>query len=133
MRSPGRRRSTAGTTRPTGSATWCRASFSTDVGIDCRPSTAPVQPWKPRAVAAKWPNLAYAAKYLGDALRRLAGEVDACRTIHSHRADLDLETGEDIGVFSATVNGMRVGAAELLDLLRAEAERSRGDGIGQTI
>jgi uncharacterized protein (TIGR02680 family) len=83
-----------------------------------------------RAVAAKWPNLPHAPKNLGDALHRLTEEVYACRETLSDRADLELETDGDVGVFSAAVNGMRVGAAELLDILRAEAERSRGDITG---
>jgi uncharacterized protein (TIGR02680 family) len=106
-------------------------SFPADAGIELPPAdgTRPTLE-AARAVAAKWPNLPYAAKNLGDALHRLTEEVHACRAILSDRADLDLETDEDVGVFSATVNGMRVGAAELLDLLRAEAERSRGDITG---
>jgi uncharacterized protein (TIGR02680 family) len=83
-----------------------------------------------RVVAAKWQNLQHAPKNLGDALHRLTEEVYSCREILSDRADLELETDGDVGVFSATVNGMRVGASELLDLLRAEAERSRGDITG---
>jgi uncharacterized protein (TIGR02680 family) len=83
-----------------------------------------------RLVAAKWPNLAHAPKNLGDALHRLTEEVYSCRDVLSDRADLELETDGDVGVFSAAVNGMRIGGAELLDLLRAEAERGRGDITG---
>ncbi|MEC3977965.1 TIGR02680 family protein [Amycolatopsis sp. H20-H5] len=83
-----------------------------------------------RAVAAKWPNLPHGSKNLGDALHRLTEEVYSSREILSDRADLELETDGDVGVFSAAVNGMRVGASELLDILRAEAERSRGDITG---
>jgi len=51
--------------------------------------------------------------------------VHACRSALSAQADLDLETDEDVQVFTAVVNGVRVGAAELLLILREEAERSR--------
>jgi uncharacterized protein (TIGR02680 family) len=83
-----------------------------------------------RVVAAKWQKLPHAPKNLGDALHRLTEEVYSCREILSDRADLELEIDGDVGMFSAAVNGMRVGASELLDLLRAEAERSRGDITG---
>jgi uncharacterized protein (TIGR02680 family) len=106
-------------------------SFPADAGIELQTaeSTRPTLE-AARTVAAKWPSLPYAPKNLGDALHRLTEEVHACREILSDRADLELETDEDVGVFSAAVNGLRVGAAELLDLLRAEAERSRGDITG---
>ena len=52
--------------------------------------------------------------------------VGACLPRHAERrADLDLETDEDVQVFSAVVNGVRAGAAELLHVLRDEADRSR--------
>jgi uncharacterized protein (TIGR02680 family) len=78
-----------------------------------------------RQVAAAWPTLPYALSNLGDALHRLSESVHACRDTLSARADLDLETDEDVQVFSAVVNGVRAGAAELLHVLREEAERSR--------
>jgi uncharacterized protein (TIGR02680 family) len=78
-----------------------------------------------RLVAATWPALPHAPNNLGDALHRLSESVHACRTALSDRADLDLESDEDVQVFTALVNGVRVGAAELLTILRAEAERSR--------
>jgi uncharacterized protein (TIGR02680 family) len=107
------------------------SSFPADSGIDLEPGEGTRASLEgARAVAAKWPNLPHGPKNLGDALHRLTEEVYTCRDILSDRADLDLETDGDVGVFSATVNGMRVGAAELLELLRAEAERSRGDITG---
>jgi uncharacterized protein (TIGR02680 family) len=106
-------------------------SFPADSGIDLVPGEGIKASLEgAKAVAAKWPNLPHGNKNLGDALHRLTEEVYNCRDILSDRADLDLETDGDVGVFSATVNGMRVGASELLDLLRAEAERSRGEISG---
>jgi uncharacterized protein (TIGR02680 family) len=106
-------------------------SFPLDAGVELVPGEGTrANLDAARVVAAKWPNLPHAAKNLGDALHRLTEEVYACREILSDRADLELETDGDVGVFTAAANGMRVGASELLDLLRAEAERSRGDITG---
>ncbi|WP_433726937.1 TIGR02680 family protein [Nocardia sp. CA-129566] len=77
-----------------------------------------------RLVAAAWPTIPHAPSNLGDALSRLAQSVHDSRTALSARADLDLETDEDIQVFSAVVDGVRVGAAELLRLLRTEADQA---------
>ena len=78
-----------------------------------------------RQVAAAWPALPHAPGNIGDALHRLSESVHSCRTTLSAAADLDLETDEDVQVFTAVVNGVRVGAAELLSVLSDEAERSR--------
>ena len=78
-----------------------------------------------RQIAAAWPSVPYAANNLGDALHRLSESVHACRNSLSSQADLDLETDQDVQVFTAVVSGVRVGAAELLRILREEAERSR--------
>ena len=53
--------------------------------------------------------------------------MHACRTTLNARADLDLETDEDVQVFTALVDGIRVGAAELHDILRRDMERSRNE------
>lgn len=78
-----------------------------------------------RLVAAAWPTIPHAPANLGEALRRLADSVHDCRTALSSRADLDLETDEDIQVFTAVVDGIRVGAAELLHILRTEADQAK--------
>ncbi|QWF81851.1 TIGR02680 family protein [Amycolatopsis sp. CA-230715] len=78
-----------------------------------------------RMVAAAWPAVPHAPGNLGDAFHRLSESVHACRETLSSRADLDLETDEDVQVFTAVVDGVRVGAAELLTILRTEAEESR--------
>lgn len=80
-----------------------------------------------RLIAAEWPTVPHAPNNLGDALHRLSESVHACRTALSGRADLDLATDEDVQVFTATVDGVRVGAAELLRILQDEAEQSRRD------
>ena len=78
-----------------------------------------------RQIAAAWPSVPYAPSNLGDALHLLSESVHACRSGLSAHADLDMETDEDVQVFTAVVNGVRVGAAELLSILREDAERSR--------
>jgi uncharacterized protein (TIGR02680 family) len=78
-----------------------------------------------RVVAAAWPLLPHAPKNLIDALQRLSESVHASRTALSARADLDLETDDDIQLFTAVVDGIHVGATELLRILRDDAERSR--------
>ncbi len=78
-----------------------------------------------RLIAAAWPSVPHAPSNLGDALHRLSEAVHTCRNTLSSRADLDLETDEDVQIFTAVVDGIRVGAAELLKILYAEAEQSR--------
>jgi len=80
-----------------------------------------------RAVAARWPTLPHEAKNLTDALGRLTEAVHACRQALSERAELNLEPDENVQVFSATMDGVRIGATRLLDALAAERDRSRDD------
>ncbi|ONI85456.1 TIGR02680 family protein [Saccharothrix sp. ALI-22-I] len=117
-----------------------RGSFPADGDIADLPSFAQVRGASSgvravldaaRAVAATWPTLPHSPKNLGDAAHRLAESVHACRAVLSGRADLDLDSDEDVQVFSAMVDGVRVGAAALFDLLRREADQSRQDITGQ--
>ncbi|WP_433492149.1 TIGR02680 family protein [Nocardia grenadensis] len=78
-----------------------------------------------RSVAAAWPTTPYAPANLSEAARRLNDSVHECRTALGGRADLDLETGEDVQVFAAVVDGVRVGSSELLRILTAEAAESK--------
>jgi uncharacterized protein (TIGR02680 family) len=94
--------------------------LSTSEGVRAALDTA-------RQVAAAWPTVPHEPNNLGDALHRLSESVHECRTALSARADLDLETDEDVQVFTAMVDGVRVGAAELLTILKADAEQSRLD------
>jgi uncharacterized protein (TIGR02680 family) len=80
-----------------------------------------------RLIAAEWPTVPHAPNNIGDALARLSESVHACRNTLSSRADLDLETDEDVQIFTAVVDGVRVGAAELLAILRTEADQSRNE------
>ncbi|MBE8518144.1 TIGR02680 family protein [Amycolatopsis sp. H6(2020)] len=78
-----------------------------------------------RLAAAAWPVIPHSPSNIGDALHRLSESVHSCRETLKSRADLDLETDDDVQVFTAVVDGVRVGAAELLTILRTEAEQSR--------
>ncbi|WP_024802595.1 TIGR02680 family protein [Nocardia sp. BMG51109] len=80
-----------------------------------------------RLVAAAWPTIPCAPNNVTDALGRLADSVHESRTALSSRADLELETDEDVQVFTAIIDGVRVGAAELLATLRREADQSRNE------
>ncbi|PSR66850.1 TIGR02680 family protein [Nocardia sp. MDA0666] len=80
-----------------------------------------------RKVTAAWPTVPHTANNIGDALRRLSESVHECRTSLSARADLDLESDGDVQLFTAVVDGVRVGAAGLKDILRREADQSRND------
>ncbi|ANZ39090.1 hypothetical protein BBK82_26465 [Lentzea guizhouensis] len=84
-----------------------------------------------RTVAASWPTLPHSPKNIGDAAHRLAEEVHASREVLGARADLELDSDEDVQVFSAMVDGMRIGASALHDRLRSDAERSREDITAQ--
>ncbi|MFB8004797.1 TIGR02680 family protein [Nocardia sp. NPDC056000] len=77
-----------------------------------------------RLVAAAWPTIPYSAANLGEALRRLNDSIHESRTALSSRADLDLETDDDIQIFTAVIDGVRVGAAELLHILRTDAQEA---------
>ncbi|WP_373305344.1 hypothetical protein [Streptomyces roseolus] len=80
-----------------------------------------------RALAAQWPSLPYAPRNLGDAASRLSEAVHEARGHLGVRADLDLEPDDDIQLFSAALDGVRVGAAGLLTTLTQERDRSRDD------
>ncbi|MFD5127994.1 TIGR02680 family protein [Streptomyces olindensis] len=80
-----------------------------------------------RATAAKWPSVPHAPRNLGDAATRLSEAVHEARQHLGARADLDLEPDDDIQLFTATLDGVRVGATGLLTTLTQERDRSRDD------
>ncbi|MFH8407240.1 TIGR02680 family protein [Streptomyces sp. NPDC018019] len=80
-----------------------------------------------RATAAKWPGIPHAPRNLGDAATRLSEAVHEARQRLGTRADLDLEPDDDIQLFTATLDGVRVGAVGLLTALTQERDRSRDD------
>lgn len=80
-----------------------------------------------RHAAAAWPTVPFARTNIADAQSRLAQTVQTCRTALSSRADLDLESDEDVQVFTASIDGIRVGAAELHDALTADLRRAKDE------
>ncbi|BAW05542.1 TIGR02680 family protein [Nocardia seriolae] len=78
-----------------------------------------------RLVAAAWPSIPHAEHNIGDALNRLAAAVHECRTALAARADLDLETDGGAQILTAVIDGVRIGAAELLRILRTEADQAQ--------
>ncbi|MFF5531970.1 TIGR02680 family protein [Streptomyces cinerochromogenes] len=80
-----------------------------------------------RAAAAKWPGIPHAPRNLGDAATRLSEAVHEARQRLGARADLDLEPDDEIQLFSATLDGVRVGATGLFTTLAQERDRSRDD------
>lgn len=80
-----------------------------------------------RATAAKWPDIPHAPRNLGDAANRLSEAVHEARRHLGARADLDLEPDDDVQLFIATLDGVRVGAPGLLRTLTQERDRSRDD------
>nr|WP_240969228.1 TIGR02680 family protein [Streptomyces sp. HNM0575] len=80
-----------------------------------------------RSVAAKWPNIPHEPRNVSDAATRLLETVYEARPLLGQRTDLDLEPDEDVQVFAATMDGVRVGATGLLRILTAERDSSRDD------
>lgn len=106
------------------------SSLADDAGIELTASTSDgvrVTLEAARAVAGKWPNLPHTPRNLSDALTRLSESVHKCRDTLSRRADLILEPHEDVQLFTAAMDGLRVGATRLVAILRDEAERARDD------
>ncbi|MFJ1548485.1 TIGR02680 family protein [Streptomyces sp. NPDC088246] len=83
-----------------------------------------------RAAAATWSGVPHAPRNLGDAATRLSEAVHEARRHLGARADLDLEPDEDIQLFTATLDGVRVGATGLFSELTQERDRSRDDITG---
>ncbi|NHD16210.1 MULTISPECIES: TIGR02680 family protein [unclassified Actinopolyspora] len=80
-----------------------------------------------RSVTDKWPNTPHTTKNINDSLDRLNETVHGYREVLAEHAAVALELDEDVHVFVATMNGVRLGATQLLESLRAEHERQRTD------
>ncbi|WP_243790063.1 TIGR02680 family protein [Saccharopolyspora gloriosae] len=83
-----------------------------------------------REIAATWAKTPHSAKNLTDALGRLNEAMYGSRHILAERADLELEPDDDVQIFVATLDGIRVGATGLRDALRAERDRASDDITG---
>ncbi|MEU7153112.1 TIGR02680 family protein [Streptomyces sp. NPDC045456] len=108
----------------------CLVGLAEDAGLTPEPDTgdgtkATLE--AARATAAKWPGIPHAPRNLGDAATRLSEAVHEARKRLGARADLDLAPDDDIQLFTATLDGVRVGATGLLTALTHERDRSRDD------
>ncbi|GAA1821194.1 TIGR02680 family protein [Actinomadura chokoriensis] len=66
-------------------------------------------------------------KNVRDAEGSLSEAVHHARDVLAEQADLELVQDEDVQILTATMNGVRVGAAELSTALRAERDQRRQD------
>ncbi|SDJ88341.1 TIGR02680 family protein [Actinopolyspora mzabensis] len=80
-----------------------------------------------RSVTEKWPNTPHTTKNINDSLDRLNETLHGYREALAEHAAVALELDEDVHVFVATMNGVRLGATRLLESLREEHERQRTD------
>ncbi|MEU8675096.1 TIGR02680 family protein [Streptomyces sp. NPDC048560] len=83
-----------------------------------------------RTLGALWPSVPYEPKNVADALGRLGETVHTSRQALGERADLAMETHDDVQVLSAAMDGVRMGAAGLLAALTAERDRSLDEITG---
>ncbi|MGP2440887.1 TIGR02680 family protein [Streptomyces sp. JW3] len=108
----------------------CLAGLAEDAGLTPEPDAgdgtkATLE--AARAMAARWPRIPHAPRHLGDAATRLSEVVHEARRHLGVRADLELEPDDDVQLFTATLEGVRVGATGLLTTLTQERDRSRDD------
>jgi uncharacterized protein (TIGR02680 family) len=83
-----------------------------------------------RKVAERWPTLAHDKRDIADAHNRLAETMHECRQTLVDRAEIELTPDGSVMVFSASMDGLHVSAAGLLDALAVEREHVR-DGISE--
>lgn len=80
-----------------------------------------------RAVTAALERVPHEPRNLRDAETRLTEEMHRSRDVLADRADLELVPDDDIKVFTATMDGVRVGAAGLHESLREERTQRQAD------
>ncbi|MGP4095420.1 TIGR02680 family protein [Nonomuraea sp. KM90] len=80
-----------------------------------------------RAVAEQLATVPYEHKNVREAEARLQDAFHHAREILADRADLELAPDEDVQVLTATVGGVRAGAAALSKALRKERDERRSD------
>ncbi|TMS00554.1 TIGR02680 family protein [Nonomuraea basaltis] len=80
-----------------------------------------------RAVAEQLAAVPYEQKNVREAEARLQDAFHHAREILANRADLELAPDDDVQVLTATVSGVRAGAAALSKALRKERDERRSD------
>ncbi|GAA4918895.1 uncharacterized protein (TIGR02680 family) [Nonomuraea thailandensis] len=80
-----------------------------------------------RATAGQLASVPYEHKSVREAEARLQDAFHHAREVLAGRADLELAPDEDVQVLTATVNGVRAGAAALSEALRKERDERRSD------
>ncbi|XVQ07146.1 TIGR02680 family protein [Spirillospora sp. CA-255316] len=80
-----------------------------------------------RAVASTFERTPHEPRHVSEAGSRLAEAMHKARDVLSDQADLELVPDEDVQILTATMNGIRVGAAELSTALAEERDRRRDD------
>ncbi|MGI5291499.1 TIGR02680 family protein [Nonomuraea polychroma] len=80
-----------------------------------------------RAVAERLAAVPYENKNVREAEARLQDAFHHAREILANRADLELAPDDDVQVLTATVGGVRTGAAALSTALRKERDERRSD------
>ncbi|URN10246.1 TIGR02680 family protein [Actinomadura madurae] len=80
-----------------------------------------------RSVGASLERTPHEPKNVRDAEHRLSEAMHHARDVLADQADLELVQDEDVQILTATMNGMRVGAAELSSALSAERDQRRQD------
>lgn len=80
-----------------------------------------------RAIAAALDRVPHEPRNLRDAESRLAEAIHRSRDTLSDRADLELVPDDEIRIFTATMDGIRIGAARLHESLREEREQRKAD------
>ncbi|HEY6794926.1 MAG TPA: TIGR02680 family protein, partial [Kineosporiaceae bacterium] len=80
-----------------------------------------------RAVAARWASLPHEPRHVAEAQSRLMETLHTTRDVLTRHADAELVDDGQVRVLSASVGGLRVGAAGLLEAVTAERDSSRDD------
>ena len=80
-----------------------------------------------RNLAAVWSGVPYERKNVADAGARLTEAVHQVRELLAERAELEIDTDDDVHLVTAGIDGARLSVAALLDQLRADRDRGQAD------
>lgn len=100
-------------------------SFPTDAGVELDElgsNRAVLE--AARGLGTRWPKLSHEPRHINAARDRLGEAVHSCRQVLAERADLELDSDEEVQVLVATLDGVRLGAGRLLQELTADRDRA---------